>query len=222
MEDGFCFEKFFGKLGFCCLYLRARTCCIMRYSEEEIRHALEQGDEACLNMLYDNYYKALCKYAFRVVLDVADAEDVVQEVFVSFWMNKKRQEFKGSVQAYLFGAVMKAASKFVTRRQRVVFDDVEQYADYFIDEKDGVDEEAYGELLTKVKARVEALPEKTREVFKAVVLKDMTYKQIGQLFHITENTVKTLYYRALKELRADLGGERFVMFLATTRERLSC
>ena len=147
---------------------------------------------------------------------------MVQEVFVSFWMNKKQQEFKGSVQAYLFGAVMKAASKFVTRRQRVVFDDVEQYADYFIDEKDGVDEEAYGELLTKVKARVEALPEKTREVFKAVVLKDMTYKQIGQLFHITENTVKTLYYRALKELRADLGGERFVMFLATTRERLSC
>ena len=101
----------------------------MVYSESEIVHALEAGNEICLNMLFDNYYRALCVYAFRFVSDADDVEDIVQEVFVSFWMNKKRTVFSGSVRSYLFGAVAKAASKFATRRGRVMFDDVEKYVD---------------------------------------------------------------------------------------------
>ena len=69
----------------------------MVYSESEIVHALEAGNEICLNMLFDNYYRALCVYAFRFVSDADDVEDIVQEVFVSFWMNKKRTVFSGSV-----------------------------------------------------------------------------------------------------------------------------
>lgn len=84
----------------------------MVYSESEIVHALEAGNEICLNMLFDNYYRALCVYAFRFVSDADDVEDIVQEVFVSFWWNKKRTVFSGSVRSYLFGAVAKAASKF--------------------------------------------------------------------------------------------------------------
>lgn len=65
----------------------------MVYSESEIVHALEAGNEICLNMLFDNYYRALCVYAFRFVSDADDVEDIVQEVFVSFWMNKKANSF---------------------------------------------------------------------------------------------------------------------------------
>ena len=98
----------------------------MVYSESEIVPAFWAGNEICLNMLFDNYYRALCVYAFRFVSDADDVEDIVQEVFVSFWMNKKRTVFSGSVRSYLFGAVAKAASKFATRRGRVMFDDVEK------------------------------------------------------------------------------------------------
>ena len=97
----------------------------MVYSESEIVHELEAGNEVCLNMLFDNYYRALCVYAFRFVSDGDDVEDIVQEVFVSFWMNKKRTVFSGSLRSYLFGAVAKAAAKFATRRAKIMFDDVD-------------------------------------------------------------------------------------------------
>ena len=48
----------------------------MVYSESEIVHELEAGNEVCLNMLFDNYYRALCVYAFRFVSDADDVEDI--------------------------------------------------------------------------------------------------------------------------------------------------
>ena len=72
----------------------------MVYSESEIVHELEAGNEVCLNMLFDNYYRALCVYALRFVSNADDVEDIVQEVFVSFWMNKKRTVFSGSFLSF--------------------------------------------------------------------------------------------------------------------------
>ena len=154
---------------------------------------------------------------FRFVSDADDVEDIVQEVFVSFWMNKKRTAFSGSVRSYLFGAVAKAASKFATRRGRIMFDDVEKYVDQFLEELAEYDESEFTRLRDKVYARVEALPEKTKEIFKAVVLDNMTYQQVGDRFGITVNTVKTMYYRALKQLKEELGGNALVLFFIILR-----
>ena len=68
-----------------------------------------------------------------------------------------------------------------------------------------------------VYARVEALPEKTKNIFKAVVLDNMTYQQVGERFGITVNTVKTMYYRALKQLKEELGGNAVVLFFILQR-----
>ena len=189
----------------------------MVYSESEIIHELEAGNENCLNMLFDNYYRALCVYAFRFVSDGDDVEDIVQEVFVSFWMNKKRTVFSGSLRSYLFGAVAKAAAEIATRRAKIMFDDVEKYVDQFLEELGDYDENEFTRLRDNVYARVEALPEKTKNIFKAVVLDNMTYQQVGERFGITVNTVKTMYYRALKQLKEELGGNAVVLFFILQR-----
>ena len=69
----------------------------------------------------------------------------------------------------------------------------------------------------KVYARVEALPGKTKEIFKAVVLDNLTYQQVGERFGVTVNTVKTMYYRALKQLKEELGGNTLVLFFMVLR-----
>ena len=86
-----------------------------------------------------------------------------------------------------------------------MFDDVEKYVDQFLEELGEYDEDEFACLRDKVYARVEALPERTKEIFKAVVLNNLTYQQVGERFGITVNTVKTLYYRALKQLKEELG-----------------
>ena len=167
--------------------------------------------------VFHKYYASLCYFANKFVRDDEAARDIVQEVFVSFWMNKKRTVFSGSVRSYLFGAVAKAASKFATRRGRIMFDDVEKYVDQFLEELAEYDESEFSRLRDKVYARVEALPGKTKEIFKAVVLDNLTYQQVGDRFGITVNTVKTMYYRALKQLKEELGGNALVLFFIILR-----
>ena len=66
----------------------------MVYSESEIIHELEAGNENCLNMLFDNYYRALCVYAFRFVSDGDDVETIALYVFclLFFYAQKQRKE----------------------------------------------------------------------------------------------------------------------------------
>mgnify|MGYP000574071948 FL=1 len=98
-----------------------------------------------------------------------------------------------------------------------MFDDVEKYVDQFLEELGEYDENEFARLRDKVYARVEALPERTKEIFKAVVLNNLTYQQVGERFGITVNTVKTLYYRALKQLKEELGGNALVLFFIILR-----
>ena len=106
-----------------------------------------------------------------------------------------------------------------------MFDDVEKYVDQFLEELAEYDESEFSRLRDKVYARVEALPGKTKEIFKAVVLDNLTYQQVGDRFGVTVNTVTSRtrsireqeYYRALKQLKEELGGNALVLFFIILR-----
>ena len=70
------------------------------FSEEDILEKLKCRDERCMRMLFDNYYHALCVYALKYLPLLEDAEDVVQNVFVAFWVNKQGKVFEGSVLSF--------------------------------------------------------------------------------------------------------------------------
>ena len=74
----------------------------------------------------------------------------------------------------------------------------------------------YGTVLFELGITKEIV-EKTKEIFKAVVLDNLTYQQVGDRFGITVNTVKTMYYRALKQLKEELGGNALALFFIILR-----
>lgn len=184
----------------------------MVFCEEEIIIRLKEKDEKCVRMMFDNYYHALCVYALKYLSSLEDAEDVVQNIFVSFWENKRGNEFEGSLRSYLFGAVAKASLKFLERNGRVVFDDVELHVNQFLEETAWYEDEELNILKAKLQQEIGRLPEKSREVFNAIVLENLTYKQVADRYHISLNTVKTHYSHALKKLRDNLG-DLFIIVL---------
>ncbi len=60
---------------------------INKYSEEELVLLLQQQNKAAFSYLYDNYAPALYNIIYRMVEDVALAEDILQEAFVKIWNN---------------------------------------------------------------------------------------------------------------------------------------
>ena len=67
------------------------------------------------------------------------------------------------------------------------------------------------ETVNKVKAALELLPEKLREVLVLREYGDMNYKEIGQMLGITEGNVKVRVFRAREQLIKLIGEEDVYM-----------
>jgi DNA-directed RNA polymerase specialized sigma24 family protein len=57
------------------------------YTEGELVRQLQLHEEQAFQFLYDNYSKALFTVIYQVVPDQAQAEDLLQQVFVKIWKN---------------------------------------------------------------------------------------------------------------------------------------
>lgn len=182
------------------------------YPEEEIIVKLQAKDERCVRMMFDNYYHSLCVYALRYLASVEDVEDIVQNVFISFWETKRGAFFEGSVRSYLYGAVSKSALKFLERNGHFFFDDIELHVNQFLEEMTLGEDEDLNKLKAILQREIERLPEKSREVFNAIVLDNLSYKQAAERFQVSVNTVKTHYSHALKKLRENLGDLFILVF----------
>jgi RNA polymerase sigma-70 factor (ECF subfamily) len=70
--------------------------------DREVIGRVATGDPAGLELLYDRYATRVYSLALRIVRDVADAEDVTQEVFAQVWSSASRfDQSRGAVAAWL-------------------------------------------------------------------------------------------------------------------------
>ncbi|MCK9304700.1 MAG: RNA polymerase sigma-70 factor [Bacteroidales bacterium] len=182
----------------------------------EITNRFAKGDQAAFKELFDLYYKPLCIYAIKFIDSFEDAEDVVQNIFASFWIRYSSRPFSGSLRAYLFSSVRNNCIKLLKYAKNRSITDL----DRSISEKDLIQEaedviqfleNAENEYrfisieLEKLNLEIEKLPLQCRKVFTAVVMEDMKYKDAAGMLGISVNTVKTQLSRALKTLRSSLG-----------------
>ena len=59
--------------------------CNIDIQSPEFVKCLEQGEQEAFQRLFETFHKALCFFAARIVRDHLEAEDIVQDVFLSFW-----------------------------------------------------------------------------------------------------------------------------------------
>ena len=183
------------------------------HNDQSILNSLKHGEEKCLRMIFDNYYRALCVYALKYLPSLDDAEDIVQNVLISFWEQWSQREFIGSIRSYLFSAVYKSSLNFLQRNGFTLFDDIEQHVNQFLDEVAEYSEEDMENIKRRLYEEVNDLPAKAKEVFDAIVLENLTYKEVAARYDISVNTVKSHYSYALKKLRLSLGDLLVFIFM---------
>lgn len=93
---------------------------------------MAKGDEEATGILFRSYHRLLCAYCMRYLVSREDAEDIVQAVFISLWQNWRGRKFSGSLEAYLFGAVNKAALKTMREAGKRYFEDFKNSISCFL------------------------------------------------------------------------------------------
>ncbi len=191
--------------------------------EKDIIRLLAKGDEEAMSILFRRYHRLLCAYCMRYLVSREDAEDIVQAVFISLWQNWRERKFSGSLEAYLFGAVSKAAFKTMREAGKCYFKDIEVSCESFLDEVLGETAQRQEQIRTGLHAAIEQLPEHPRRVITGIIFNGKSYKAVADEMGISVNTVKTHYIRALQKLRQTLGAQKFYfLFFAVFSNDPTC
>lgn len=160
-------------------------------------------DEAAYYKLFNLFYTPLCIYAFRYVRSLQTREDLIQDVFLKLWRDRKSIQVTSSVRAYLLVATRNHCLNHIQRKE------LEQsYEQTIINEfrEVGADEELFSlsELKTLVDKAISNLPEKYRTVFEMNRFQNLTYREIAEKQGVSIKTVEAHMSKALAILRLEL------------------
>ena len=174
----------------------------MKLSDSQIIEKLKKGDSSAYKELFDCYYMPLSVYALKYCDSFQLAEDIVQELFIKLWDEKIYLKFENTISPYLFKAVKNNTLKSVKKTSKYKFEQIEDQVNSLI--IDDINTEIIEEERKKLYREIENLSERSKEVFKEIVLDNLKYKEVSEQLNISVNTVKTHYSRALKHLRSSL------------------
>ena len=159
----------------------------------------KQGSKKACYELYRLYSKAMLNVAFRVVGNIAEAEDVLQESFLDAFNKVKDFRQETTFGLWLKQIVVNKAVNLLRKRKmewaELEEGELENIADNVPEDDD--------ELLYKVaqiKETMKELPEGYRLVLSLYLLEGYDHEEIGQILNIAENTSRTQFLRAKRKL----------------------
>lgn len=157
--------------------------------------------------LFKEYYAPLCRYAYSIVRDADQAEEIVQEFFYSYWNNRNRLSIRISLKSYLFRSIRNRAVRYLQHKKVE-----EQYREHnrisaFFDSPEQIFNG--NEMAELVEKTLEELPDRCRQVFLLNRVNGLKYKEIAALLKVSVKTVEADMGKALLAFRTKLAHAGF-------------
>ena len=183
----------------------------MELANETIGTLLAQRDETAFEQVFKTYFKRLHAYAFTILRDEEEAEEMVQQVFFKLWERNENLSLTGSVSAYLYRAVHNESLNYIKHQK--VRSNHQLHVAYSM--KNEVEHPAKkvmaGELEKKIHSALNELPEQCRTIFQMSRFDELKYREIADKLGISVKTVENQMGKALKLLREKLAD--FLIFI---------
>lgn len=182
-----------------------------RQVDEAVIRQIAGGDHGALGALYDLHGRTVYTLALRVVGDPAEAEEVVQDVFLQVWRGAARYDAgRASVAGWLLMMARSRAIDRVRARQARPAGDaagdvtIARLADSAVGPEARV---ITGQAVERLKAALQDLPATMRAAIELAYYEGLTQSAIAERLGEPLGTVKTRVRTALQKLRSSLGQE---------------
>lgn len=162
-----------------------------------------QGSRRACHELYRLYAKAMLNVAFRVVGNMDEAEDVLQEAFVDAFGRIRDFRQETTFGLWLKQIVVHRAINLLRKRKMEWAELNEEHLESIPDEENDDDSEVTYKA-AQVKEAMNTLPDGYRVVLSLYLLEGYDHEEIGQILNISENTSRTQFLRAKRKLAEQL------------------
>ncbi|WP_426295716.1 RNA polymerase sigma factor [Dyadobacter endophyticus] len=162
----------------------------------------EQDDELAFAELYDRYFKSLFNYAYSKVNDRFAAQEIVQELFVNIWQQRRQNQVQCG-RSFLFTIAKRLIISFY-RKEYTRQHHYGQWEIHHAENSDFADQPTLAsDLQNRYEKGLHLLPPKCHEVF-TMSRRGLSNKQIGEALNISEKTVEQHITKALRILKEHL------------------
>ena len=145
----------------------------------------------------------LYRLAQSILANDAEAEDVVQETFVTAYssIGSFRGETEGSLLAWLYRIATNQSIKALKRRRRHIFTSLDSLSSTLIADFEGEIAPDADEIVVKLHRAILELPMKQKLVFNLRYFDELPFEDISQITGQSVSTLKTNYHYATKRVR---------------------
>ena len=173
----------------------------------ELVICLKNGDLSAFEEIYHIYFKRVFGFTNRFTVDVQDAEEITQDVFMKLWQKRSAIDIDKNLSNLLF-----------TMAKNLVIDKIRQHASmekglknigenhqrYISNSSNTEHLINYNELSGIISKLVDQLPDGRRTIYKLNREKGFKYHEIAEFLNISQGTVEKQMSLALKTLSKNL------------------
>ena len=170
------------------------------HNKNEILLEIAEGNQSAFEQLYVHYRDRIYTTAIRITESEADAEEIVQDVFVKLWSRRKSIASIESLDDYIFimarNYTFNALKRVVRQKQNLLHAAKELSVatpEIILEDKD------FQRVLNDA---VDKLPPQQQTVYKLIKNNGLTKIEVAEKLGISPNTVKTHYDTAIRQVRA--------------------
>jgi len=166
-------------------------------THRELVEACKRQDRQAQFRLYELYSKAMYNICMRMLNDIGEAEDMLQNSFIDVFSKLGSFQYKSSVGAWIKRIVVNNCINHIKKR-RIELVPLEHQNPVIEDEPKSV----YSHLsIEKIKTAVQQLPDGYRVVLTLYLFEGYDHAEIADIMNISTSTSKSQYNRAKKRLR---------------------
>jgi len=173
-------------------------------TDDTLLKLLRDGDQRAFKALYERYWSSLWSYANNAMASSDDAEDIIQELFMTLWEKREVLDINTSLKAYLYRATL---NKVIDRcdRSKYRFSYLQDLKRTYEQGNYTIDGRLFEkELMRRFEACVGKMPPKMRTIFTLSRTHMMTHQQISDYLNISRDNVNRQIKNALILLKKSL------------------
>ncbi|MBM3421598.1 MAG: RNA polymerase sigma factor [Bacteroidetes bacterium] len=169
-------------------------------NDTEVLNLLETSPEQGFRLIVEKYSRRLYWHIRRLVIVHEDADDALQNTFISCWKNISRFRQQSSIYTWLYSIATNEALMIIRKRNRLAEIPVDNLKDIFLLSEEGGTWFNGDEAEEKLQNAILTLPDKQRLVFNMRYYDELSYEDISNITGTSVGALKASYFHAMKKV----------------------